>query len=187
MWLKLAFSFPTTASPPASEARTSVYSENTPAWQWCLYSHSSLSPVSHADFRELSWATLQLLKERSWLIPLYSFFLLFLFLLDVLFIYISNAIPKALLPSPCPAPQPTYSHFLALASPVLGLMIFARPRASPPIDGRLGYPLLHMQLETQLWGVLVSSCCCSPIGLQTPLAPWALSLAPSLGALCSIQ
>ena len=26
-----------------------------------------------------------------------------------------------------------------------------------------------------------------PIGLQIPLAPWVLSLAPSLGALCSIQ
>jgi hypothetical protein len=25
-----------------------------------------------------------------------------------------------------------------------------------------------------------------PIGLQTPLAPWVLSLAPPLGALCSI-
>jgi hypothetical protein len=31
-------------------------------------------------------------------------------------------------------------------------MIFARPRASLPIDGQLGHPLLHMQLETQLWG-----------------------------------
>jgi hypothetical protein len=26
-----------------------------------------------------------------------------------------------------------------------------------------------------------------PIGLPTSLAPWVLSLAPSLGALCSIQ
>ena len=26
-----------------------------------------------------------------------------------------------------------------------------------------------------------------PIGLQTPSAPWVLSLAPPLGALCSIQ
>jgi hypothetical protein len=26
-----------------------------------------------------------------------------------------------------------------------------------------------------------------PIGLQTPSAPWVLSLAPSLGTLCSIQ
>jgi hypothetical protein len=40
-------------------------------------------------------------------------------------------------------------------------MIFTRPRASPPNDGRLGHPLLHMQLETQLWGVLVGSYCCS--------------------------
>jgi hypothetical protein len=29
----------------------------------------------------------------------------------------------------------------------LGHIIFARPRASPPIDGQLGHPLLHMQLE----------------------------------------
>jgi hypothetical protein len=36
-------------------------------------------------------------------------------------------------------------------------MIFARPRASPPIDGRLGHPLLHMQLETQLWGIMVNN------------------------------
>jgi hypothetical protein len=32
----------------------------------------------------------------------------------------------------------------------VGHMIFAIPRASPPIDGWLGHPLLHMQLETQL-------------------------------------
>jgi hypothetical protein len=65
-------------------------------------------------------------------------------------------------------------------------MIFARPRASPSTDGGLGHPLLHMQLETQLWGVLVHIVVL-PIGLQTPLAPWVLSLAPSLVALCSIQ
>jgi hypothetical protein len=34
-------------------------------------------------------------------------------------------------------------------SPVPGHIIFARPRASSPNDGRLGHPLLHMQLETQ--------------------------------------
>jgi hypothetical protein len=44
----------------------------------------------------------------------------------------------------------------------MGHMIFAKPRASPPIDGWLGHPLLHTQLEKQLWGVPVSSyCCCS--------------------------
>jgi hypothetical protein len=59
--------------------------------------------------------------------------------------------PHALLPNPTtPTSWPWHS-------PVLGHMIFARPRVSPPIDGWLGHPLLHMQLETQFWGVLVSS------------------------------
>jgi hypothetical protein len=49
-------------------------------------------------------------------------------------------------------------------------MTFAKPRASPPTDGRLGYPLLHMQLETQLWGVLVSSYCCSPYRVADPFS-----------------
>jgi hypothetical protein len=31
--------------------------------------------------------------------------------------------------------------------------IFARPRATPPIDGWLGYPLLHMQLQTRVLGI----------------------------------
>jgi hypothetical protein len=66
-------------------------------------------------------------------------------------------------------------------------MIFTRPRVSLPIDGRLGHPLLHMQLETQLWGYWLVHIVDPPIGLQTPLAPWGLSLAPPLGALCSIQ
>jgi hypothetical protein len=63
--------------------------------------------------------------------------------------------PPTLLPNP-PIPNSWPWH-----SPVLGHMIFTRPRASPPIDGLLGQTLLHMQLETQLWGVLVSSYCCS--------------------------
>jgi hypothetical protein len=51
--------------------------------------------------------------------------------------------PPAMLLNP---PTPT---FWPWHSPVLGHIIFARPRASPPIDGCLGHPLLHMQLETQ--------------------------------------
>jgi hypothetical protein len=78
------------------------------------------------------------------------------FLLDIFLIYISNAIPKVpyTLPLPC---SPT--HPLPLPGPGI---IFVRPRASPPIDGGLGHPLLHMQLETQLWGwgLLVSSHSC---------------------------
>jgi hypothetical protein len=51
--------------------------------------------------------------------------------------------PPALLPNP-----PTLASW-AWHSPVLEHMIFARPRASP-IDGRVGHPLLHMQLETPM-------------------------------------
>jgi hypothetical protein len=43
------------------------------------------------------------------------------FLLDIFFIYISNAIPKVPYPSPCPAPLSTHSHFLALAFPCSGV------------------------------------------------------------------
>ena len=41
-------------------------------------------------------------------------------------------------------------------SPRLGHMIFERPMASPRFDGQLSHLLLHMQLETLLWGLLVS-------------------------------
>jgi hypothetical protein len=102
----------------------------------------------------------------------------------------------------CSPESPLYPPFTLLSnpptsaswpwhSPVLGHMISARPRASPPIDGRLGHPLLHMQLEAQLWvgggEYWLVHIFDPPIGLPTPLAPWVFSLAPSLGTLCSIQ
>ena len=66
-------------------------------------------------------------------------------------------------------------------------MIFTRLRASLAIDGLLGHTLLHMQLESQLWGVCgrywLIHIVVPPIGLHTPLAPWVLFLASSLGAL----
>jgi hypothetical protein len=49
-------------------------------------------------------------------------------------------------------------------------MIFAIPRASPPIDGRLGHLLLHTQLEKQLWGILVSSYRCSSFRVADPFS-----------------
>jgi hypothetical protein len=49
-------------------------------------------------------------------------------------------------------------------------MIFARPRASPPIDEQLGHPLLHMQLEKQFCGVVVSSYCCSFYRVANPFS-----------------
>jgi hypothetical protein len=49
-------------------------------------------------------------------------------------------------------------------------MIFTISRASPPIDGQLGHPLLHMQLETQLWGAMISSYCCSSYRVTEPFS-----------------
>ena len=76
--------------------------------------------------------------------------------------------------------------------------------ASPHIDERLGHPLLH-KLEPcvppcvffdwwfsqgdpwEVWGYWLFHIVVPPMGLQTPSAPWVLSLAPSLGTLCSVQ
>jgi hypothetical protein len=44
----------------------------------------------------------------------------FSFLLDIFFIYISNAIPKVPYTLPRPSLLPTHSHFLALAFPCTG-------------------------------------------------------------------
>ena len=84
------------------------------------------------------------------------------FLLDILFIYISNVIPfpgfhfrKPLSYSPLPCflrvlphhPPPPITP--PQHPPMLGHQTSTGPRASPPIDVRQGHPLLHMYLE--LW------------------------------------
>jgi hypothetical protein len=52
--------------------------------------------------------------------------------------------PNPLLPNlPTPASWPRYA-------PILGQRTFTGPRASLPIDDRLGHPLLHMQLEPRV-------------------------------------
>jgi hypothetical protein len=61
-----------------------------------------------------------------------------LFLLDIFFIYVSNAIlkvPYTLSPSPVLLPNPPTPASWPWYSPVLGHIMFARPRASYPIDG----------------------------------------------------
>jgi hypothetical protein len=57
--------------------------------------------------------------------------------------------------------------------------------ASLSTDDQLGHLLIHLQLETQAGGggYWVVHIVLPPIGLQIPLAPWVLSLAPPLGAL----
>jgi hypothetical protein len=96
-----------------------------------------------------------------------------------------------------PTPTSWSSHF-----PILWHRTFTGPWAYPPTVDRLGLPLLHMQLEPwvptcvffdwwfstrELWGYWLVHIVVPPMGLQTPSAPWVLSLAPSLGTLWSIQ
>jgi hypothetical protein len=100
-----------------------------------------------------------------------------------------------LLPNP-PTPASWPRH-----SPILWHRAFRGPGDSL-IDDWLGHPLLHVQLEPwvppsvffdwwfsprELWSYWLVHIVVPPRGLQTPSAPWVLSLAPSLGSLFDAQ
>jgi hypothetical protein len=95
-------------------------------------------------------------------------------------------------------PISLYWHPLA----ALGHKAFTGPRASPPIDVQQGHPLLHIQLEPwvppcvlfgwwfnpwELWGYWLVFIFYPPMWLQTPSAPWVLSLTLPLVTLSSVQ
>jgi hypothetical protein len=131
-----------------------------------------------------------------------------IYLFDIFFIYISNVIPFPGFPTenplplpPFPAHQPTHSCFLALAFPCTGHRASKGPRVSPPIDVYKSsykcswshesyqmYSLVHGLIpgisEGGYWLIHIIV---PPMGLQTPSTPYVLSLAPSLGTLCSVQ
>ena len=104
------------------------------------------------------------------------------FLLGIFLVYIFNAIPKV--PhTHIPNPLPTHSPFLALAFPCTGA--YKVCKSNGPLlgsDDRLGHLLIHMQLKTRAPGYWLVHIVVPPIGLQFPLAPWVISLAPPLGA-----
>jgi hypothetical protein len=99
------------------------------------------------------------------------FFSIFsLFLLDIFFIYISNEIPKATctLPPPC---SPTHPHLLpGPVIPCTGAYDLPKAKGLSSHGGQLGHPLPHMQLEAQLWGILVRSYCCSSYRVADPFS-----------------
>jgi hypothetical protein len=79
--------------------------------------------------------------------------------------------PKAPIPSsPALLSNPPTPTSWPWHYPVLGHIMFTLPRAYPPTDGQLSHPLLHMQLETQLWWVLVSSYHCSSYRVPDPFS-----------------
>jgi hypothetical protein len=103
-------------------------------------------------------------------------------------ILVSTPPPKITYPLPTPPlliNPPTLAS-LPWHSPILGHRTFAGPRASPPIDNKLGNPLLYIQLEP--WDppcvffgwwfktsqgaleILVSSYFCSSYGTANPFS-----------------
>jgi hypothetical protein len=114
----------------------------------------------------------------------FFFFTLFFLLLRIFLNYISNAIPKV--PHTLPHTSlPTHSHFFwPWHSPVLGHIKFVCPMG-------LSFQWWPTRPSFDTYAARVKSWLVHnvfpPIGLQIPLAPWLLSLAPPLGALWSIQ
>ena len=95
---------------------------------------------------------------RGYLFIYFCLFLSIEFLLDILFIYISNLLPFTILPSgnPIPSPLPISMKVLPFPttpdsppwhSPTLEHWAFIGPRASPLIDAQQDHPLLHIHLE----------------------------------------
>ena len=112
-----------------------------------------------------------------------GFFFLKYFLLHIFLNYISNAIPKVPHTLP-PTSLPTHSHFFGPGIPLYwGIYSLRVQWASLSSDGQLGHLLIHMQVESRAPGYWLVHNVVPPIGLQIPLAPWVLSLAPPLGAL----
>jgi hypothetical protein len=85
---------------------------------------------------------------------MYIKYVLTLFLLDIFFIYISNAISKVPYTLPRPAPLPTHPTSWPWCTSLLRHIIYARPRAFPPIDGRLYiyiYTYTHIYMYTYIY------------------------------------
>jgi hypothetical protein len=96
--------------------------------------------------------------------------------------YPESSLYLSLPPPPTPLlPYPPTSASRPWHSPVLGHIIFARPRASLPNDGQLGHVLLHMQLEIRALGVLVSSYCCSTYRVADPFSSLGTFSSSSIG------
>jgi hypothetical protein len=89
--------------------------------------------------------------------------------------------------SPIPTHPHSPTHPLSLFGPGVplywGIQSLCVQWASLSSDGRLGHLLIHVQLESRAPGYWLVDNVVPPIGLQIPLPPWVLSLAPPLGAL----
>ena len=114
-------------------------------------------------------------------------FCFFFFLIGYLFHLYFQCYPKSPLHAPPPTPLPTHFHFLALAFPCTGAYKVCNTKGPlfPVMADQAIFCYICSQRH-ELWGYWLVHIVVPPIGLQTPSAPWVLSLAPPLGALCSI-
>ena len=101
---------------------------------------------------------------------IFNFYFLSIFIRYCLYLHFKCYPESPLYPTPALLPNSPTPAYWPWHSPVLGYIIFERPRASPPIDGWLGHPLLQMQLETQALGGLVSSYFCSSYRFADPFS-----------------
>jgi hypothetical protein len=166
-------------------------------------------PGLHSEFQDS-----QGYKERPYLNKEKKKLLSFLhfFLLDIFFIYISNFIPfphflsarplPSHLPSPCslthPLPLPCPGILLHWGiEPSQGQGPFlsshwcpTRPSSATYVVEVLSPPCVLFGCwfsPWELWGYWLGHIVVLLMGLQTPSAPWVLSLATPLGTLCSVQ
>jgi hypothetical protein len=129
----------------------------------------------------------QFLMETFCILKRFIHFFNLNFLLGIIFIYISNALPKVPHTLP-PLPYPPTPTSWPWRSPVLGHIKFERSKglSSHWWPTRLS-SATYAARDTSSGGYLLVHVVVPPIGLQFPLVPWILSLAPPLGALWSIQ
>jgi hypothetical protein len=119
----------------------------------------------------------------------YSFSFFFTFFLIRYFLYLHfKCYPKSpLYPPPTLLPYPPTPTSWPWHSPVLGHIKFARPRGlSSHWWPTRPSSATYAARDTSSEGYWLVHIVVPPIGLQTPSAPWVLSLALPLGALCSI-
>jgi hypothetical protein len=133
---------------------------------------------------------------KTHLLACFFFFFLFFFLSFPS----GNPLSPTRTRTPTPDPQPP-TPIPSLGIPLYWGIESSQDLGFPPIDDRLGHTQLHIQLEPhvppcvffdwwfsskELWGYRLVHIVVLPMGLQTPSAPWVLSLDPSLGMIVSI-
>jgi hypothetical protein len=112
---------------------------------------------------------------------LLSFFLIYLFLLGIFLVYISNAIPKVPHTHSPPIPYPPTPPFWPWCSPVLGHIKFVSPKGLS-----FQWWLIRPSFDTyaardKSSRVLVSSYCCSTYRVAVPLSSLGTFSSSSIG------